>query len=142
MATRYLARSLSRSLSTFTEQSINTTRSSLSRFRPLAAAATTFRSPLFATRSFCTGSADNRLGDPNPKESDSPPTDTIKLDGCDFEHWLVVMDKPAGDPTRDEIIDGYIKTLATVLGRLIPSSFPCYTVYSTAEFALFCFVLF
>jgi len=27
------------------------------------------------------------------------------------------MDKPEGDPTRDEIIDSYIKTLAEVVGR-------------------------
>jgi hypothetical protein len=39
------------------------------------------------------------------------------LDGCDFEHWLVVVEKPEGDPTRDEIIDSYIKTLAKVIGR-------------------------
>lgn len=39
------------------------------------------------------------------------------LDGCDFEHWLVVMEKPEGDPTRDEIIDSYIKTLSMVVGR-------------------------
>jgi hypothetical protein len=39
------------------------------------------------------------------------------LDGCDFEHWLVVTEKPEGDPSRDEIIDGYIKTLGQVIGR-------------------------
>ena len=27
------------------------------------------------------------------------------------------MEKPEGDPTRDEIIDSYIKTLAMVVGR-------------------------
>lgn len=41
------------------------------------------------------------------------------LDGCDFEHWLVVMEKPEGDPTRDDIIDSYIKTLAQVVGRFV-----------------------
>ncbi|PSR96397.1 Multiple organellar RNA editing factor 8 like [Actinidia chinensis var. chinensis] len=47
------------------------------------------------------------------------------LDGCDFEHWIVMMDKPEGDPSRDELIDIYIKTLAMVVGRLylmIPST--------------------
>jgi hypothetical protein len=39
------------------------------------------------------------------------------FDGCDFEHWLVFVDKPKGNPTRDEIIDSYIKTLAKVIGR-------------------------
>ncbi|VFQ58757.1 unnamed protein product [Cuscuta campestris] len=39
------------------------------------------------------------------------------IDGCDYEHWLVVMEKPADSPSRDEIIDSYIKTLAQVVGR-------------------------
>lgn len=29
----------------------------------------------------------------------------------------MVVEKPEGDPTRDEIIDSYIKTLAMVVGR-------------------------
>jgi hypothetical protein len=46
----------------------------------------------------------------------------ILLEGCDFEHWLVVMEPPPDDPSnpeimRDEIIDSYIKTLAQVVGR-------------------------
>ncbi|KAF8411038.1 hypothetical protein HHK36_003577 [Tetracentron sinense] len=48
--------------------------------------------------------------------SSSPPKETTQPDGCDFEHWLIVMDGPKGEPERDEIIDSYIKTLATVLG--------------------------
>lgn len=30
----------------------------------------------------------------------------------------MVMEPPEGNPTRDEIIDSYIKTLAMVIGRL------------------------
>jgi predicted RNA-binding protein with RPS1 domain len=33
-----------------------------------------------------------------------------------YENWLVVMEKSEGNLTRDEIIDGYIKTLAQVIG--------------------------
>ncbi|XP_058191810.1 multiple organellar RNA editing factor 8, chloroplastic/mitochondrial-like [Rhododendron vialii] len=33
------------------------------------------------------------------------------------EHWLVVLEEPEADPTRDEIIDSYIKTPAEVVGR-------------------------
>jgi hypothetical protein len=32
-----------------------------------------------------------------------------------YENWFVVMEKFEGDLTRDEIIDGYIKTLAQVI---------------------------
>jgi len=38
-------------------------------------------------------------------------------DEGEFWHWLVVMEEPEGNPTRDEIIDTYIKTLAQVVGR-------------------------
>ncbi|XP_038999262.1 multiple organellar RNA editing factor 8, chloroplastic/mitochondrial-like [Hibiscus syriacus] len=34
-----------------------------------------------------------------------------------FEHWLVVMEPPKEDTTRDDNSDSYIKTLAQVVGR-------------------------
>jgi hypothetical protein len=38
--------------------------------------------------------------------------------GCDYEHWLIVMDKPGGeDATKQQMIDCYIQTLAKVVGR-------------------------
>jgi hypothetical protein len=38
--------------------------------------------------------------------------------GCDYEHWLIVMDKPGGEgATKQQMIDCYIQTLAKVLGR-------------------------
>ncbi|KAG2644484.1 hypothetical protein PVAP13_2KG203296 [Panicum virgatum] len=52
-----------------------------------------------------------------------PPNESNLLDeGCDFEHWTVVMAPPPGDPknpdvTRDSIIDSYVKTLTKVVGR-------------------------
>jgi hypothetical protein len=57
------------------------------------------------------------------------------LDGCDFEHWLVVMEKPEGDPTRDEIIDGYIKTLAQVIGSEEEARMKIYSVSTRHYFA-------
>lgn len=40
------------------------------------------------------------------------------LDGCDYEHWLVVMEFLDGDakPTEEQMINEYVKTLATVVG--------------------------
>ncbi|KAG0460795.1 hypothetical protein HPP92_021092, partial [Vanilla planifolia] len=36
--------------------------------------------------------------------------------GCDYEHWLIVMDKPGGEnATKEQMIDCYIKTLANVV---------------------------
>lgn len=93
----------------------------LFRLRPLVAAlsASHFRRlvPVISTRAFSTRDTNSSLNDPNPNWSNRPPKETILLDGCDFEHWLVVMDPPEGDITRDEIIDSYIKTLAQVIGR-------------------------
>jgi len=40
--------------------------------------------------------------------------------GCDYEHWLIVMDKPGGEgATKQQMIDCYIQTLAKVLGRYV-----------------------
>jgi hypothetical protein len=38
--------------------------------------------------------------------------------GCDYEHWLIVIDKPGGEgATKQQMIDCYIQTLAKVVGR-------------------------
>ncbi|KAL8210397.1 hypothetical protein R6Q57_007129 [Mikania cordata] len=40
--------------------------------------------------------------------------------GCDYEHWLIVMDKPGGEgATKRQMIDCYVETLAKVLGRCL-----------------------
>lgn len=51
--------------------------------------------------------------------SDRPPTEMAPLfPGCDYEHWLIVMDKPGGEgATKQQMIDCYVQTLAKVLGR-------------------------
>ncbi|OIW01801.1 hypothetical protein TanjilG_03939 [Lupinus angustifolius] len=50
--------------------------------------------------------------------SDRPPTEMAPLfPGCDYQHWLIVMDKPGGEgATKQQMIDCYIQTLAKVLG--------------------------
>ncbi|XP_059667827.1 multiple organellar RNA editing factor 5, chloroplastic/mitochondrial-like [Cornus florida] len=47
-----------------------------------------------------------------------PPPEILSLfPGCDFEHWLIVMDRPGGETsTKNQMIDCYIQTLAKVLG--------------------------
>lgn len=42
--------------------------------------------------------------------------------GCDHEHWLILMDKPGGQgATKQQMIDCYVQTLATVVGRYVVS---------------------
>ncbi|KAI8557675.1 hypothetical protein RHMOL_Rhmol04G0028300 [Rhododendron molle] len=45
--------------------------------------------------------------------------ETIMLPGCDFNHWLIVMEFPKDPaPTREQMIETYLDTLATVLGSM------------------------
>ncbi|XP_042509378.1 multiple organellar RNA editing factor 7, mitochondrial isoform X1 [Macadamia integrifolia] len=43
-------------------------------------------------------------------------------EGCDYEHWFVLMEPPKGYPLRDEIIDVYIQTLAMALGSSVEAA--------------------
>ncbi|XP_044950122.1 multiple organellar RNA editing factor 8, chloroplastic/mitochondrial-like [Hordeum vulgare subsp. vulgare] len=121
-----------------------------SRFlRPLAAAGSLLpaalvpshaAAPWAAARRFATQPANSSLRDSSPNWSNRPPKETILLDGCDFEHWLVVMEPPPGDGanpdvTRDEIIDGYIKTLAQVVGSEDEARMKIYSVSTRHYFA-------
>ncbi|CAK9142639.1 unnamed protein product [Ilex paraguariensis] len=41
------------------------------------------------------------------------------LPGCDYNHWLIVMEFPKDPaPTREQMIDTYLNTLTTVLGSM------------------------
>eukprot|EP01018_Ginkgo_biloba_P004893 Gb_40528 [translate_table: standard] len=63
------------------------------------------------------GSGYSPLNDPSPNWSNRPPKETILLDGCDYEHWLIVMEFPKDPkPSEEEMIAAYVKTLAAVLG--------------------------
>lgn len=119
--TSLLSRSFS-SLSVKSPPSSIPSLSSLSRLRPITSVALNLSRHSPAVRCFATRQTTSSLNDSSPNFSNRPPKETILLDGCDFEHWLIVMEKPEGEPTRDEIIDSYIKTLATVVGRY-PISF-------------------
>lgn len=59
-------------------------------------------------------------GDYSAKRSSSnEPRETIMLPGCDYNHWLIVMEFPKDPaPTREQMIDTYLNTLATVLGSM------------------------
>ncbi|KAL0697612.1 hypothetical protein Bca4012_053734 [Brassica carinata] len=53
------------------------------------------------------------------RSSSNEQRETIMLPGCDYNHWLIVMEFPKDPaPTRDQMIDTYLNTLATVLGSM------------------------
>ncbi|GMJ01993.1 Multiple Organellar RNA editing Factor 5 [Hibiscus trionum] len=72
--------------------------------------------------------------------SDRPPTEMAPLfPGCDYEHWLIVMDKPGGEgATKQEMIDCYIKTLAKVLGSEEEAKKKIYNVSCERYFGFGC----
>ncbi|XP_020274111.1 multiple organellar RNA editing factor 9, chloroplastic [Asparagus officinalis] len=55
----------------------------------------------------------------NRNNSNDEPRETIMLPGCDYNHWLIVMEFPKDPaPTREQMIETYLNTLATVLGSM------------------------
>ncbi|KAL5724399.1 hypothetical protein ACHQM5_007668 [Ranunculus cassubicifolius] len=87
-------------------------------------------------RCFSTRTTTSSLNDPSPNWNNRPPKETILLDGCDFEHWLIVVEKPEGDPTRDEIIDSYIKIVASVVGSEEEARRKIYSVSTRHYYAI------
>ncbi|KAI3854170.1 hypothetical protein MKW98_024593 [Papaver atlanticum] len=82
----------------------------------------------FSSRSLCNSSSVSRTssiraavdGEYSSKRSSSnEPRETILLPGCDYNHWLIVMEFPKDPaPTREQMIDTYLNTLTTVLGSM------------------------
>ncbi|KAL1539641.1 Multiple organellar RNA editing factor 2, chloroplastic [Salvia divinorum] len=72
--------------------------------------------------------------------NDRPPTEMAPLfPGCDYEHWLIVMDKPGGEgATKQQMIDCYIQTLATVLGSAEAAKQKIYNVSCERYFGFGC----
>ncbi|XVF66436.1 hypothetical protein PTKIN_Ptkin10aG0035700 [Pterospermum kingtungense] len=72
--------------------------------------------------------------------SDRPPKEMAPLfPGCDYEHWLIVMDRPGGEgATKQEMIDCYIKTLAKVVGSEEESKKKIYNVSCERYFGFGC----
>ncbi|XP_023535131.1 multiple organellar RNA editing factor 9, chloroplastic-like [Cucurbita pepo subsp. pepo] len=53
------------------------------------------------------------------RSSSNEERETFMLPGCDYNHWLIVMEFPKDPaPTREQMIDTYLNTLATVLGSM------------------------
>lgn len=84
-------------------------------------------------RTKTSGSGYSPLNDPSPNWSNRPPKETILLDGCDYEHWLIVMEFPNDQkPSEEEMIDAYVKTLANVVGSEEEAKKKIYSVCTTA----------
>ncbi|CAD6262434.1 unnamed protein product [Miscanthus lutarioriparius] len=71
---------------------------------------------------------------------DRAPTEMAPLfPGCDYEHWLIVMDKPGGEgATKQQMIDCYIQTLAQVVGSEEEAKKKIYNVSCERYFGFGC----
>ncbi|KAG5523575.1 hypothetical protein RHGRI_035397 [Rhododendron griersonianum] len=59
------------------------------------------------------------------------------VDGCDYQHWLVVVEPPEGYPERSQIVDHFITTLALALGRSQPLDYVfCFQLFGIAIIVL------
>lgn len=72
--------------------------------------------------------------------SDRPPTEMAPLfPGCDYEHWLIVMDNPGGEGAdKQKMIDCYVQTLAKVLGSEEEAKRKIYNVSCERYFGFGC----
>ncbi|CAN8303626.1 unnamed protein product [Cochlearia groenlandica] len=72
--------------------------------------------------------------------SDRPPTEMAPLfPGCDYEHWLIVMDKPGGEnATKQKMIDCYVQTLAKILNSEEEAKSKIYNVSCERYFGFGC----
>ncbi|KAJ8540333.1 hypothetical protein K7X08_030252 [Anisodus acutangulus] len=84
----------------------------------------------------------NRSGNSpyTPGTGDRAPTEMAPLfPGCDYEHWLIVMDKPGGEGAhKQQMIDCYIQTLAKVLGSEEEAKNKIYNVSCERYFGFGC----
>lgn len=138
-ARRTLASILTRALSSSSSSGI----ASLNRTRFAFALSSASRQTLpiphsFPVRFKSSGSGYSPLNDPSPNWSNRPPKETILLDGCDYEHWLIIMEFPDNPkPSEDEMVNSYVKTLAQVLGSEEEAKKKIYSV-STSTYRFWC----
>ncbi|KAI4296544.1 hypothetical protein L6164_036494 [Bauhinia variegata] len=76
-------------------------------------------------------------GDYDYSAKRSSSSEREELPGCDYNHWLIVMEFPKDPaPTREQMIDTYLNTLATVLGSMEEAKKNMYA-FSTATYTGF-----
>ncbi|KAJ0229019.1 Multiple organellar RNA editing factor 7 [Hirschfeldia incana] len=60
------------------------------------------------------------------------------VEGCDYKHWLVLMKPPKGYPPRNDIVQGFVKTLAMALGSEEEAKRSIYSVSTKYYYAFGC----
>ncbi|CAN6935175.1 unnamed protein product [Brassica oleracea] len=60
------------------------------------------------------------------------------VEGCDYKHWLVLMKPPKGYPPRNDIVQGFVKTLSMALGSEEEAKRSIYSVSTKYYYAFGC----
>ncbi|XP_066337854.1 multiple organellar RNA editing factor 1, mitochondrial-like [Miscanthus floridulus] len=63
-----------------------------------------------------TAAAAARGGDHFGADDSQISPDEILFEGCDYNHWLITMEFPDPKPSREEMIETFLQTLAKVVG--------------------------
>ncbi|TYH36385.1 hypothetical protein ES332_D13G260600v1 [Gossypium tomentosum] len=111
-----------RSLSTLLSRALTASSSSSFPSRSRLTVALLNKTPVFIpeatkilTRTKTSGSGYSPLNDPSP--NCSSPRPSVLLDDSSYEHWLIILEFPERPkPLEEEMIDAYVKTLASVVG--------------------------
>ncbi|XVF86910.1 hypothetical protein PTKIN_Ptkin18bG0078800 [Pterospermum kingtungense] len=83
-------------------------------------------------------SSDSVSNNPVLSETTELTRTPVLVEGCDYEHWLVVMEAPKGYPLRDEIVNTYVKTLAMAVGSEEEAKKCMYSVSTKYYYAFGC----
>ncbi|KAL9255739.1 Multiple organellar RNA editing factor 2, chloroplastic-like protein [Drosera capensis] len=96
--------------------------------------------PLAAATSSRIGSIRCRVNRTYSPLTAPAPNDMAPLfPGCDYKHWLIVMDKPGGEgATKEQMIECYIETLAKVVGSVEEAKKKIYNVSCERYFGFGC----
>lgn len=88
-----------------------------------------FKPLLLHNSTICSSSATN-----------PPPLSRVAtlVEGCDYDHWLVVVEPPKGYPQQTQILNEYIKTLAIALGSEEEAKKSIYSVSTKYYYAFGC----
>ncbi|CAL5329747.1 unnamed protein product [Camellia sinensis] len=77
----------------------------------------------------------------NNNNNDEIGPDTILFEGCDYNHWLITMDFPKDPaPSREEMIETYLQTLAKVVGSYEEAKQKMYAFSTTTYHGFQCLV--
>ncbi|KAH1033530.1 hypothetical protein J1N35_045704 [Gossypium stocksii] len=122
-----------RSLSTLLSRALTSSSSSSSSFpsRSRLTVALLNKTPVFIPDSTKIQTRTKTSGSPYLPLNDPSRLPSVFLYGCDYEHWLIILEFPNPKPLKEEMIDTYVKTLASVVGSEEEAKKRIYSVYTT-----------